>query len=394
MPTVRLNEREVARLRPDAAGKAVLYWDADLKGFGLLVSGKTGKRVFVVQRAVNGKNRRVTVAACNELSFREAKEAARAMLVDMRRGVDPKNRVGRATLAEALETYLKKNTALRNRTAATYSAVIQQHLADWLDVPLASISGSAVSDRHLAIGKTSPSVANLAFKIFAAIWNDAVLRDPVLPPNPTRLLRKQWFRIARRQRSVRMEDLPRFLEGVRQLPNPVVASYIRFLLYTGMRRREAACLTWHDIDFTSGVVRVRAENTKADRKLDLPMSDLVRGLLVERRSVGRERYVFPSGSRSRHIEEPRKSFAIIAASTGIAVSPHDLRRTFVTVAESCDISPMALKALVNHTLGSGLTEGYVIMSTERLREAAQRVADKMKALCGIAVPDGVVKMRS
>ena len=52
----------------------------------------------------------------------------------------------------------------------------------------------------------------------------------------------------------------------------------------------------------------------------------------------------------------------------------------MTVAESADISAMALKALVNHSLGPGVTEGYVVMNSERLREPAQKVADKLRAL--------------
>ena len=50
---------------------------------------------------------------------------------------------------------------------------------------------------------------------------------------------------------------------------------------------------------------------------------------------------------------------------------------------------MALKALVNHGLGmKDVTEGYVQMSTERLRVPAQRVCDKLKELCGITTPAG------
>jgi len=41
-----------------------------------------------------------------------------------------------------------------------------------------------------------------------------------------------------------------------------------------------------------------------------------------------------------------------AKGTGITVSVHDLRRTFIMLAESTDISPLALKALVNHALGN------------------------------------------
>ena len=73
---------------------------------------------------------------------------------------------------------------------------------------------------------------------------------------------------------------------------------------------------------------------------------------------------------------------------GIVVSCHDLRRSFITVAESTDISPLALKALVNHAVGGDVTSNYVRLTVERLREPAQRVADRLKQLCGIAEPAG------
>ena len=63
-------------------------------------------------------------------------------------------------------------------------------------------------------------------------------------------------------------------------------------------------------------------------------------------------------------------------------------RTYITVAESCDISPLALKALVNHSMGRDVTAGYVQISVERLREPTQRVANKLKELCGIAALAG------
>jgi hypothetical protein len=44
---------------------------------------------------------------------------------------------------------------------------------------------------------------------------------------------------------------------------------------------------------------------------------------------------------------------------------------------------MALKVLVGHSLGD-VTGGYVVMTVERLREPAQKVADRMKELCHIA----------
>ena len=169
---------------------------------------------------------------------------------------------------------------------------------------------------------------------------------------------------------------------MRGLPNKVASDYLVLLLFTGLRRTEAATLTWSDIDLTDKVIRVPAAHTKAGRKLDLPMSDVVFDLLSSRRELGDSGYVFPSTGRSGHIAEPKFFLAEVAKSTGIHVSAHDLRRTFISVAASTDITPWSLKALVNHSLGTGdVTAGYIQLTTEQLRDPAQRVADRLKTLC-------------
>ena len=114
------------------------------------------------------------------------------------------------------------------------------------------------------------------------------------------------------------------------------------------------------------------------------MNDVVRALLVARRALGDAGgWVLPSYGRSGHVEDPRAFIDAVKAATGIVFSAHDLRRTFITVAESCDISAFALKALVNHSLGTGVTEGYIAMTPARLRAPAQKVCDKLQALCRI-----------
>jgi integrase len=139
------------------------------------------------------------------------------------------------------------------------------------------------------------------------------------------------------------------------------------------------------LDLAARIIRLPAANTKGGRKLDLPMSDFVYDLLEARRAMGREGpFVFPADSKSGHIEEPAFPLDQVAAATGTRVSPHDLRRTFVTAAESADISPLALSALVNHSLGRDVTSGYVVMTAEHLTEPAQRVADRLKSLIGLS----------
>jgi hypothetical protein len=111
-------------------------------------------------------------------------------------------------------------------------------------------------------------------------------------------------------------------------------------------------------------------------------------MLVTRRAIGDAKYVFPADSASGYIAEPKFHFQQIADATRIRVSPHDLRRTYLTIAESCDLSEFVLRALANHSLGPNVTSKYVQMVAERLREPVQRVADKIKQLCGVQEPHG------
>jgi integrase len=252
-------------------------------------------------------------------------------------------------------------------------------------------------DRHAAIARevaaqgrySGEATANAAMRVARLLFNFAADRDASLGRNPVRL-RRAWFKVARRERYVSEAELPRFYKAVCALDNPVQRDYLLLLLFTGLRRREAASLTWDDVDLSAGVLHISPERTKAGRRLDLPMSSLVRDLLVARRALGRDSFIFPANSASGHLEEPKLALQQVADACGVRVSAHDLRRTFVTVAEATEMSPLALKALVNHALGNDVTAGYVQMTVERLRAPAQRVADRLRALLGLAPDDANV----
>ncbi len=309
------------------------------------------------------------------------------------RGIDPKAvKKGEATLRSALEEYLSVHTKLRPRSWEGYRHSVESYLSAWLDLPLRHVTRAMVEDRLRKIaaevskgGRHSGHVtANKAISIFRVLYNFAEGRAPPtnpMPPNPVRL-RKQWLDVQPRTGHLSDADLPIFYEAVRALPNPVARDYLLLLLFTGLRRREAAGLRWQHIDLDERVIHLSAEDTKGKRKLDLPMSDFVHELLAARRALGDAGWVFPASSKSGHVEEPRHPLDLVRDKTGINVSAHDLRRTFVTVAEATDMSAFALKALVNHSLGGDVTSGYVQINAERLREPAQRVCDRLKSLCG------------
>lgn len=56
--------------------------------------------------------------------------------------------------------------------------------------------------------------------------------------------------------------------------------------------------------------------------------------------------------------------ATVIKESGVHFTVHDLRRTFITVAESLDISAYALKSLLNHKMSNDVTAGYIIKDAE------------------------------
>lgn len=98
-------------------------------------------------------------------------------------------------------------------------------------------------------------------------------------------------------------------------------------------------------------------------------------LLLNRKQNVSNGYVFPGSGKGGYIIEPRKQVAHIIKSSGITFTIHDLRRTFITIAERLDISVYAVKRLVNHKMNGDVTAGYIVMDVERLRKPMQQITD-------------------
>jgi integrase len=423
MPKLKLTASSIARLpAPDPSGKQVLYWDTEQRGFGVLVSGKTNTKSYVVQREVNGKTRRVTLGTVVEFeaagkSLEDARQAAAELVLNMRKGIDPKASRGpkaNITLREILERYLTTQPLSPN-SKKLYRHHVETHLKDWLDRPLREITSEMVLNRLRKIkdstarkgahsfyaSQPGAATANASMKTLRTLWNYAkdVEGVPDLPPNPVKLPRGQWYSVPEREDFISGDQLPAFYRSVCGIQNLTIRDYILLVLFTGLRREEAAGLRWADLDFAQRIIRLPARRTKGKRRLDLPMSDFVRELLVQRRAIGFENeFVFPSNSRtpssSGHLHNPKEALRSACKEHGVErVSIHGLRRTFVTVASGCHISEQEYKALVNHALGGSVTDRYNRTMTVDLADAMQIVADRLKALCEVPeLPAGVTQL--
>jgi integrase len=399
MARAHLTERDIRALEaPDPTGTQQVYWDTHTIGLGVKVSGTTAVKTFVVKGKVRGSDRSPVLAIGRAavdggMTLADARREAGQIRAAFYSGVNPRaEQAAAVTLRQAMNAYLEARKAnLKPRTLAGYRQETERHLGDWLDrPPLKDITPAMCEARHKAIaagiaGKrhyVGGATADRVMKSFQVFWNYAAERTPALGPCPVKILKHHFHKIKPRERCLKANEFAKFFKAVQELPSAVAKDYVVTLLFTGLRRREASRIRWGDVDIDAKTLTIPAANTKNSRKLVLPLSDVIYALLKRRRALGKTQYVFPATGSSGHIQEPKFHFGQIAKATGITVSAHDLRRSYVTVAESCDIGIMALAALVNHVV-PGVTSQYVQMNVDRLRVPAQVVTDKLKVLCKI-----------
>lgn len=369
----------------------IFYRDDLLTGFALRVTA-AGVKSFVVEKRIKGQVRRKTLGRYGALTAEEARKEAQKFLGQVAGGADPiaeqRATTARAvTLGEVLEAYLAARKNLKPSTVHSYRRTQREAFADWTDRPIAHISKEAVAQRHARIGARSPAQANNAMRVLRALFNFAggqyedAQGKSLFPENPVARLShtRAWYRVERRRTWIAPAHLPAWLAAVMALKqdgpdsqDAMVADLLLLLLFTGLRRTEGLRLRWEHIDLDHRTLTVL--DTKNREPLTLPLSDFLTELLTARRKITAGPYVFPGTGEHGHLIEPRPQMRRISEQSGVSFILHDLRRTFITVAESLDIPYYSLKRLVNHTIAGDVTAGYIITNVERQRAPMERIS--------------------
>ncbi len=149
------------------------------------------------------------------------------------------------------------------------------------------------------------------------------------------------------------------------------ADLVKFLAFSGCRIREARLLTWRDIDFDSGQVRVYGEKT--DDYRTFPMVAALRQLLERMRA---EREFDSLNSRVLRIRECQKSMTRAAGVIGIErITHHDLRHLFITRCIESGVDIPTISRWIGHKDGGALLmRRYGHLRDEHSLAAARKVS--------------------
>lgn len=401
---VKLTKKFIDSVDYTAKGTEI-YMDDVLTGFALRV-GKQSKR-YTLHKRINGKLHRNEVEEAHLITLTEAREKASIMMANIKKGMhvydglhevleEPKDKTNNVpTLRDAYTYFKSAKTSLAKGTIDTYDGQILNKLDDWLDISLNDISKSMISDKHKEISKHSKAQANATMRALRSVWNycrDSFLDDNedfLIKEQPVRILnaKKDWNIIKPRTKHVEEEYLGMYLKTLLnyvdrsshlQAPHSNNARDIMLLfMFTGVRLNEAQPLKWSDVDLIAGRIVFKA--TKNGSNYHMPTSDILQALLEERfRLSAGKQWVFPSNLKASddHIKDLSRSYKAISNQTNFYITPHDLRRTFGTVANNSSISYPVLKRLLNHREAKStddVTLQYIQVSQRQLRDASNSI---------------------
>lgn len=383
MPSLRLTRRTIDEI-PFAESGQVFYRDTMLSGFGLRVGTKS--KVYFAEGQVDRRTRRVTIGRADVFAPDVARKRALAMLGEMADGHDPnaekrKEQVERITLEMAFQRFFEARSTLSPHTVNGYQRTERLYLKAWRKKPISDITKQMVLTKHRDIAKAhGETTANNAMRHLRSVYNFIAATQDEFPPNPVQILSqaRAWYKERRRQTVVTAVDLPAWWKAVMAEPE-YSRDFLLTALFTGMRRGELMKLRWENVDLKARTLHL--PSTKNGDPLDLPLSEFLSDLLSERwaRSNGSP-WVFPGPGKSGHLVETKKFLLRVSAGSGVSFTLHDLRRTFITIAESLDVPYYALKRLLNHRANGDVTGGYIVVNAERLRGPVEQVSQRILEL--------------
>jgi integrase len=376
--------------------------DDELKGFGLRVT--KGSMSFIAECRVDGQVRRVTLGKYGPMMPEQARREALYFLsgeiAQSPQPQPPKSPI--VTLDEVLIKFLSIRK-LRPNTIRNYTAIVKRCLGDWLSQPVTEITRDMVQTRHRELTKVTKFgtpgevQANMAMRILRSLLNFAASNyetpdgQPIISINPVSRLsqNRSWHAESRRRVVIADSQQGAWYRAVLSLRQKTVRDYFLLLSLTGLRRNEAATLRWTDVDLESKTITIRAELAKNKKEHVLPLTDFLVMLLTQRMRWRREsEYAFPSRiKRDSPIVDHDYAVALVAAKSGCSFRLHDLRRGFISQAARLAVPHHVIKKLVNHVASRDVTDGYVIIQPEHLREPMELINNRMLTLFGCSIKD-------
>jgi integrase len=346
--SVRLNESEIRRSKPPAAGNVIRY-DTEVPGFGLRVTA-AGARSFVLNYRCDGRERRLTIGTWPAWSATAGRERAKELRRQIDQGIDPlaarSARRGALTVATLVKDYIEHYAKAKKHGGREDARILRVNV---LPV-LGTAKAEEVHRRDIVrlldpIAKRAPVMANRTLAVVRRLFNNAVERG-TLELSPCVRVKPPGGRERSRERTLSNDEVRTLwtrLDTARM--DRRTAAAFRLILVTGQRPGEIRAMRWDEIE--GAWWTIPSEKTKNETTHRVPLTALALELLGERA----EGFVFPTRGKLGHLGDTALNHAcrVNMAHFGIEPwTPHDLRRTVGTRLGELGFNRLVQDKVLNH----------------------------------------------
>jgi integrase len=388
--------------------RRVTIYDAQTRGLGLLIRPvPSGRRSYFWYRKVRGVNQWHTIGDAQDLSVEQARAKAGAFNTELAKW-KADDYTGRAptfekraepTLSTVNEDYcerhLRSHAKNPDRAIRETKRTFTNHLDQWKDRKLGSITRSNVRDLHAAVGeKVGQYAANRVLQNLRALLNWAIKEEIWSGENPA--ARIQQFHEKRRTRFLSPDEMERLFATLSKEPTPDVADFVLLLLMTGARKSNVTAMRWDQITFETSSWEILDPKNREPYTIAL----VPEAIDILKRRKNETPWVFPSRGPSGHVLDFKRSWRQVLKRAKIEnLRQHDVRRTLgawqaaqgaslqmigkslghKSIAASAIYSPMQLDT-VRSSVHAATSAMLLAAKTDRQKLLA--AARKRKQLCG------------
>lgn len=424
LPVIKISRKSIASLQPSE--KAVTYFDAEVKGFGIRVM-PSGSQSWVLEYRPGAGGRgvakkRLKIGSPSTMSPEQARDEAIQTLARVTLGGDPSAKKAaerRAdTVADLADAFLAVHVATKRkaRTHTEYSAVVERYIKP----VLGAMRGQLVTPADIARlqtritrgkadrGNGGRTIANRTLAVLSAMFTWAGKHGLVpMGHNPVKMIER--FKENRKERFLTSSELAALGDALveaetiglpydvdeskakakhapkpesrRTMFGPHAIAVIRLLLLTGARRREILDLRWSEVDLERGVLFL--PDSKTGRKT-IVLSSPAAAILETLPRVGL--YVIAGSTAGMKDEKPRsdlnKPWAAVMKRAGLEnVRLHDLRHSFASIGVGGSVGLPIIGKLLGHTQAS-TTQRYSHLDVDPLKRAVDAIGDHIAAAMG------------
>jgi integrase len=331
-----------------------IFFDTDVPGFGLRLRFG-GAKTWLVQYAVAGKTRRMSLGPVAALDAGKARETAKDILAKVRLGGDPAGEKGQGkakageTVGACIKLYLNRRRNDGKLRASTLGE-IERHLTRNIK-PLHSISIHQLDRRAIALeigrlAERAPTQANRTLASLRKFLNWCA-GEGLIDANPAAFVNKSPE--VERDRVLTIDEVAMIW---RALSDGDFADIVKLLALTGQRRNEISDLRWGEVDLDRAVAVLPAARTKNHRRHEIPLAPAALAILTACKRSGRD-LVFGNGASQHGFSG--WSAAKRQLDARLSIKPwvlHDLRRAVATGMGEIGILPHIIEAVLNHASGA------------------------------------------